>query len=35
MRPIRDIVNLLHVLGFLPWEGSGRISVKEEEEEDQ
>ncbi len=34
-RQIRDIINLLHMLGFLSWEGGGRVGVKEEENENK
>jgi hypothetical protein len=30
---IRDIFNLLHVLGFLSQEGGRRVGIKEEEED--
>jgi hypothetical protein len=32
-RWIRDIFNLLHVLGFPSQEGGGRVGIKEEEED--
>jgi hypothetical protein len=33
-RQIRNVINLLHVLGFLPQEGGRRVSIKEEEEDE-
>jgi hypothetical protein len=32
---IRDITNLLHLLGFPSWEGGRRVNFKEEEEDNK